>query len=67
MQPKQEEDMDGESDYFSCFSDDVDLLDVEGIEVEYTRYRCEEKGYDVLMDAVGRIEAKSDYKYQGEI
>lgn len=67
VQTKQEEDEDGESDYFSCFSDDVDLLVVEDIEAEYTRYRCEGKGYDVLMDVVGRIEGEDNYKYEGEI
>ncbi|KAJ4413603.1 hypothetical protein N0V85_003502 [Neurospora sp. IMI 360204] len=62
-QTKQEEDEDGESDYFSCFSDDVDLL-VEEIGAEY---EWEGKGYDVLMDMMGTIEGEDNYKYEGEI
>ncbi|EGO56779.1 hypothetical protein NEUTE1DRAFT_138874 [Neurospora tetrasperma FGSC 2508] len=62
MQTKQEEEDDGESDYFSCCSDDVDLLDEED-----AAYGWEGKGYDVLMDVVGRIEGEDNYKYEGEI
>lgn len=62
MQTKQEEEDDGESDYFSCCSDDVDLLDEED-----AAYGWEGNGYDVLMDVVGRIEGEDNYKYEGEI
>ncbi|KAK3392623.1 hypothetical protein B0T20DRAFT_488429 [Sordaria brevicollis] len=51
VKPKTEPADDGESDYFSCFSDDIDLLVIEEDgEPKYTMNRWEAKEYDMLME-----------------